>query len=763
PIPSSPDSEEAIVLMISKAGTSGSSTRPSYSAASSWTRVRDCSMPCSPSTPRDGVPGAPYMATIRRPGKAVIPPPGSSGAVSAPCSAPCQASAGPKLSPSARTPRAGSSPAAARAAVTDSPLRPTSPPGNSVTVPPAASTRATAAARAGSSCAGSTHSVTASGCPFRRTSGSSTSSVDGSSSTTSTSPSRPSIVGPAVLITVRAPSRESSSATGSPVPTSTGRPASAARAGSCCGESSATATATSAESNRALLSATAVPAGSSPGSTVEAGGSGTSTTSTVPSSDVHAPRVPISARAAAPVNVLRETVPSSSPRAPTAHAPLLGRPGPGSRRIAGRGHRVRGARVRGTAARPRVRVRSDRAGHLDRLPVRQLDLDGRLAAAHPVGAEGAGPRRPQGQRGERAALPGHVHRDAGPGAPPELGSLGQQRRLGGQQLDLAAGALQQALRECGHDPEVPVDLERGMGGEEVRVQAAALGAVRGLRRAQVELEQGLDPVRPSQPRPQRRLPHQGPAGRLVPAGLERAGRRLLVARLRDVLAGEEEPQVGDVPVVRLDLLQPVAVPLEDPAVGPDPRPRHQVQGRGGALDHRVLGAAQQRGGVEQLPGVLPQQPAVHAGAFGEAHRGAGRGAPAVLRRGGGEGGQMPVGALVQQAEREGDGIAQRREALPGDLLGAAAAEARQGGQLALEPQPAHRPRRPRGLAAHRLGVPPGVAVVVDHPAVGPVEPVRGLPARLAQHPDVLLERRGGVRHVRAAGGPVVHLEVRVHR
>src|SRR5699024_8904186 len=195
-------------------------------------------------------------------------------------------------------------------------------PGNSATVPPAASTRATAAARAGSSCPGSTHSVTASGCPFRRTCGSSTSSVEGSSSTTSTSPSSPSSVGPAVLITVRTPSRASSSATGSPVPTNTGRPASAATALSCSGESSATTTATSAESNRARLSATAVPAGSSPGSTVEPGGSVTSTTSTCSPSDVQAPREPISASAAAPVNVLRETVLSSRPPAPTAHAPL---------------------------------------------------------------------------------------------------------------------------------------------------------------------------------------------------------------------------------------------------------------------------------------------------------------------------------------------------------------------------------------------------------------------------------------------------------
>src|SRR5699024_4261784 len=343
--------------------------------------------------------------------------------------------------------------------------------------------------------------------------GSATPSGDGPSSTTSTSRSSPPTVGPAALITVRVPSRASSSATGSPVPTSSGSPASAASAARFSGESSATTTATSAESNRALLSATAVPTGSSPGSTVEAGGSGTSTTSTLSPSDVQAPREPISASAAAPVNVLRETVPCSRPRAATAHAPLVGRPVPGSRRNAGRGHRVRGARARGTAARPRVRVRSLRAGDLDRLQIGQLDLDGRLAAAHPVGAEGAGPRRPQAQRRERAALPGHVHRDAGPGAQSAHRAVGQQRRHGGQQLDLAAVALQQALRERGHDPEVPVDLERRVGGEEIRVQAAALGALRGLRRAQVELEQGLDPVRAPQPCPQRRLPHQGPAGR----------------------------------------------------------------------------------------------------------------------------------------------------------------------------------------------------------------------------------------------------------
>ena len=45
--------------MISNAGTTGTSLKGSYWAASSFARTADSSGPCSPSTPRAGVPGRP--------------------------------------------------------------------------------------------------------------------------------------------------------------------------------------------------------------------------------------------------------------------------------------------------------------------------------------------------------------------------------------------------------------------------------------------------------------------------------------------------------------------------------------------------------------------------------------------------------------------------------------------------------------------------------------------------------------------------------
>ena len=57
--PSPPGSEEAMVVMISRAGTTGSSASPSYSATISCTRSRVCSRSCSPRIPSEGTAGEP--------------------------------------------------------------------------------------------------------------------------------------------------------------------------------------------------------------------------------------------------------------------------------------------------------------------------------------------------------------------------------------------------------------------------------------------------------------------------------------------------------------------------------------------------------------------------------------------------------------------------------------------------------------------------------------------------------------------------------
>lgn len=108
---------------------------------------------------------------MRRPGKAVVPPPGSSGAVSATCRVEIHCSAGPKVAPRARTPTDGSEPAASFVAATVSLLRPGAPPDISRIVPPDAATSARAMACAGPSCSGSTNSETGGGSSFRRASG----------------------------------------------------------------------------------------------------------------------------------------------------------------------------------------------------------------------------------------------------------------------------------------------------------------------------------------------------------------------------------------------------------------------------------------------------------------------------------------------------------------------------------------------------------------------------------------------------------------
>src|SRR5674476_1270879 len=72
-----------MVTMISKAPTTVSGVSAWYSAANPCTRATLAAASCSPRMPSPGKVGVPYRATIRRPGKRICPPPGSSTPVAA--------------------------------------------------------------------------------------------------------------------------------------------------------------------------------------------------------------------------------------------------------------------------------------------------------------------------------------------------------------------------------------------------------------------------------------------------------------------------------------------------------------------------------------------------------------------------------------------------------------------------------------------------------------------------------------------------------
>ena len=90
--------------MSSKVGTTGvdAGQRP-YGAASRLARAIACGSGCSPSTPRAGVPGWPYMATRRRPGSTTWPPPGSWTPVAAVATRAASRPVGPNALPAAIT------------------------------------------------------------------------------------------------------------------------------------------------------------------------------------------------------------------------------------------------------------------------------------------------------------------------------------------------------------------------------------------------------------------------------------------------------------------------------------------------------------------------------------------------------------------------------------------------------------------------------------------------------------------------------------
>ena len=197
-------------------------------------------------------------------------------------------------------PADGSSPTASFVAATLSLLRPGSPPGISVTVPPAAAISARATVWAVPSCEGSTNIETAKASSSSSADGTSfcASSSAGSISTTSRSSPRAERSVPSAVTTVVAPRRWSSSATAWSVPISSGRPAAEATAARGSAVSSVAITAPSAEVNRVELRARAVSAPSPSGTTVDAGAVLTMSTVRPSSPKTQAPRPTTSAATA---------------------------------------------------------------------------------------------------------------------------------------------------------------------------------------------------------------------------------------------------------------------------------------------------------------------------------------------------------------------------------------------------------------------------------------------------------------------------------
>ncbi|OCI29949.1 hypothetical protein OERS_33330 [Oerskovia enterophila] len=404
-----------------------------------------------------------------------------------------------------------------------------------------------------------------------------------------------------------------------------------------------------------------------------------------------------------------------------------------------------------------------------------------------------GARRGSGQPdlGHAHVPPGDPHEDPATCSQPVDLALGPGLGQRGQQVQVVGVALEEHLGDRGREAQVPVDLERRVRAEEVRVEPAAVRGGPALQRARRRLDRPqrephlvVGPVAAPEPGPQRGPPGEGPTGRLGAAQVEaprRGPAQVGVLLGGQAPQGEQSHEVREVPVLGLGLGQ-VLGPLEHAPAGPYPGGREErdrglevgqppggVARRATRLHERLVRRAARRREVAQQGDVHGGRPRDRRG------RAVGR-EVAVLRRrrrrGPGLAGDLdePVGV----APRVGADPVQREEsrALEHGPRHVAQIAGIRGEHVvvpdvAREPGPAQRPARPGRVAVprtHGPGMPPDVGVVVRDPPARPVE--RRGRARPGAACDAGREGEQGLvalGEVGGLGGPVVHGRVDVER
>src|SRR5688572_29277086 len=384
--------------------------------------------------------------------------------------------------------------------------------------------------------------------------------------------------------------------------------------------------------------------------------------------------------------------------------------------------------------------------------------------AHPSGPRGSEPCLPH-----RTVLPVDVHLD--PSARPQPAHptgrpRGWQRR---KQVDLSGVALEEHLGDPRRRAEVAVDLKRRVRVEQVGVDTAAAGVVRG--RAPRRLEQvGEDyerVVAVAHARPEVGLPRHRPAGRLVAADLHRAARRGVELRrplARDLAAGMDAEQMREVPVLRILFLE-VFGPLLELAALADLIGDETGARLANPFAERGVGA-EHRGRLDRVGEQIPHECTVHR--HPRAHR---RGAAPghlelQLGRRGRQRDELPLGVgredvEVELARRLHHRIRARAQVLHVAAEGVVLPE------VLRQPCRSAVPVRPHGIAlaevAHRRRLRPDVTVVMRHPAARVVIHLRGAVPVHRDALDEVDERLVHLGEVRALRRPVVHLRVDVDR